>query len=332
MILAGDIGGTNTRLALCERTEKGFRITDEDKFSSPAFSSLEDIVEEFLDARSGKIEHACFGVPGPVTGETVQLANLPWAVDAPHIRELIGGGKVGLLNDLETNAYGLSELEEADFAVLNRGDPNCMGNAAIMSAGTGLGEAGMHFEEEVRILRPFASEGGHADFAPRTDLEIELLQFLRAKFGRVSVERVVSGQGLENIYEFLREVKSEVEPVWLAEEIEVNGDAAAVISRNALNGTSALCEKTLDIFVAIYGAEAGNLALKMLATGGIFLGGGIAPKILSKLQEPVFLESFFDKGRMRELLEKVPVRVVLNDKAALLGAAHFAFYELETNE
>ncbi len=332
MILAGDIGGTNTRLALCERTEKGFRITDEDEFSSSAFSGLKDIVDEFLDARSGKIEHACFGVPGPVTSETVKLANLPWAVDAQQIRELIGGGKVGLLNDLEANAYGLDELEETDFAVLNSGDPNCRGNAAIMSAGTGLGEAGMHFEEEMSILRPFASEGGHADFAPRTDLEIELLQFLRARFGRVSVERVVSGQGLENIYEFLRDGKSEVEPVWLAKEIEVNGDAAAVISTNALNGKSSLCEKALDIFVAIYGAEAGNLALKMLATGGIFLGGGIAPKILSKLREPVFLESFCDKGRMRELLEKVPVRVVLNDKAALLGAAHFAFYELETKE
>lgn len=332
MILAGDIGGTNTRLALCERTEKGFRITDEDKFPSSAFSGLKDIVEEFLDVRSGKIDHACFGVPGPVTGETVKLANLPWEVDVQQIRELIGGGEVCLLNDLEANAYGLDELEETDFAVLNSGDPNCRGNAAIMSAGTGLGEAGMHFEEEMRILRPFASEGGHADFAPRTDLEIELLQFLRAKFGRVSVERVVSGKGLQNIYEFLRDAKGEVEPGWLAEEIEVSGDAAAVISKNALNGTSSLCEKTLDIFVAIYGAEAANLALKMLATGGIFLGGGIVPKILSKLQEPVFLESFFDKGRMRELLEKVPVRVVLNDKAALLGAAHFAFYKSETKE
>ena len=206
---------------------------------------------------------------------------------------------------------------------------NPTGNAAIISAGTGLGEAGLHFEEGMdNILRPFASEGGHADFAPRNDLEIELLRFLLVKFGRVSIERVVSGQGLKNIYEFLRDTKRAEEPAWLAAEIAENGDVAAVVSKNGIDGKAEICERALEIFASIYGAEAGNLALKMLATGGVFLGGGIAPKVLPKLKEVAFMESFTAKGRMRELLEKIPVRVILNDKAALLGAAHFAFYEL----
>ena len=235
-----------------------------------------------------------------------------------------------MINDLEANAYGLSELAEKDFAVLAAGEKNPNGNAAIISAGTGLGEAGLHFEAGMNnILRPFASEGGHADFAPRDDLEIDLLKFLRAKFGRVSIERVVSGQGIKNIYEFLRDTNRFPEPVWLAQEIAENADVAAIVSKNGIEGNAEICEHALEIFASVYGAAAGNLALKMLATGGVFLGGGIAPKILTKLQKPQFIESFRAKGRMRGLLEKIPVRVVLNDQAALLGAAHFAFYELE---
>lgn len=331
MILAGDIGGTNTRLALCEQSGQGFKVSTEEKFTSSNFSGLNQIIEKFLDDKSADIERACFGVPGPVAGEIIKLANLPWTIDARAIKNLLDGREIGLINDLEANAYGLSELGKNDFAVLNKGNPNQTGNAAIISAGTGLGEAGLHFEEEMKTRRPFASEGGHADFAPRSDLEIELLRFLLAKFGRVSVERVVSGQGLGNIYEFLRDTKRAEEPVWLAEEIAENGDAAAIISKNGIDGKAAICERALEMFVSIYGAEAGNLALKMLATGGVFLGGGIAPKILPKLQEPVFLESFVAKGRMRGMMEKIPVRVVLNDKTALLGAAHFAFYELENH-
>lgn len=329
MILAGDIGGTSTRLALCELNGKNFRAIAEEKFSSAKFSSLDAIIESFLNGESPRIERACFGVPGPVAGETVKLANLPWTVDASTIKKSFEIERIGLINDLEANAYGLSELGAEDFAVLSAGEKNRTGNAAIISAGTGLGEAGLHFEEEMRTLRPFASEGGHADFAPRDDLEIELLKFLREKFGRVSVERVVSGQGLKNIYEFLRDVKKMDEPAWLKDEILENGDAAAIVSKNGIAGKSEICELTLEIFVSAYGAAAGNLALKMLATGGVFLGGGIAPKILPKLQGENFIESFRAKGRMRDLLEKIPVRVVLNDKAALLGAAHFAFYELD---
>lgn len=329
MILAGDIGGTNARLALCERNgRRSFDLIAEDKYSSGEFESFAPIIEKFLDGKTGKIVAACFGVPGAVTGGAVKPANLSWTIDANEIERSFGIERVALINDLEANAYGLNELLPQDFAVLSEGTKNPGGNAAIISAGTGLGEAGLHFEAETKILRPFASEGGHADFAPRTDLEIELLRFLRAKFGRVSVERVLSGHGLQNIYEFLRDTKRAEEPVWLAQEIAATPDAAAVISKNGIVGKTRICEFALEIFTAVYGAEAGNLALKMLATGGIFLGGGIAPKILPKLREPAFIESFQAKGRMRELMQKIPVRVVLNDKAALLGAAHFAFYEL----
>lgn len=329
MILAGDIGGTSTRLALCEQNGENFCVVAEDKFSSAKFSGLSEIIENFLNGKTHQIARTCFGVPGPVTGETIKLANLPWTVDSRQLKNLLGLQKIGLINDLEANAYGLSEFAEKDFAVLNEGEKNPRGNAAIISAGTGLGEAGLHYEEGMKTLRPFASEGGHADFAPRNDLEIELLRYLLAKFGRVSVERVVSGQGLGNIYEFLRDTRRAEEPVWLRDEIIEKGDAAAVISKNGMNGKSQICELTLDLFASAYGAAAGNLALKMLATGGVFLGGGIAPKILPKLQSAVFLESFVAKGRMRGLLEKIPLRVVLNDQAALLGAAHYAFYEME---
>jgi len=329
MILASDIGGTNTRLALCEKTERGFEIAAEDKFSSGAFKSLSAIVEKFFDGKNAKLERACFGVPGAVTGGAVKLANVPWTVDADAIKNQFGLEKVALINDLEANAYGLSELGAEDFEILSAGEPNACGNAAIISAGTGLGEAGLHFEEEMTTLRPFASEGGHADFAPRDDSEIELLRYLLAKFGRVSVERVVSGQGLKNIYEFLRDTRLAEEPVWLREEIADSDDAAAVISKNGIDKKSEICERALNLFASAYAAEAGNLALKMLATGGVFLGGGIAPKILPKLREPFFLESFVAKGRMRPLLEKFPLRVVLNDKAALLGAARYALYEMD---
>jgi glucokinase len=326
MILAGDIGGTNTRLALFKKDEHGFVSIAEEKFSSQAFDDLSEIVQIFLADKHCEVEQACFGVAGPIEGEIVDITNLSWNINANHVKQLFGHDQVSLINDLEANAYGLRELKEEDFVVLNEGEANPTGNGAILSAGTGLGEAGLYFDAQTNSLRPFATEGGHTDFAPRNDLEIELFRFLLVKFGRVSSERIISGTGLVNIYEFLRDTKREIEPAWLAEEIK-SSDAGAIISEAAMNQRAAICEKTLEIFVYLYGAEAGNLGLKMKATGGVFVGGGIAPKILSKLQEPNFLESFLNKGRMRPLLEKMPLRVVLNDKAALLGAAHFAFYK-----
>lgn len=326
MILAGDIGGTNTRLALFEKIEKGFRFVAEKKFPSSKYKNLAELVEIFLDAHSHPVDRACFGVPGPVRGTVAKLQNLPWIVNTDDLTHLFEHNQIGLINDLEANAYGLRELDEDEFAALNAGEPNLSGNLAVISAGTGLGQAGIHNDNGK--LRPFATEAGHADFAPRNELEIELLRYLLTKFERVSVERVVSGMGLQNIYEFLRDEKHAEEPNWLAEEIKENGDVGAIISKHGLDGKSAICEQTLDVFVSLYGAEAGNLALQILATGGVYLGGGIAPKILPKLKEETFLKSFTAKGRMRELLEKIPVRVILNDNAALIGAAHFAFYEI----
>jgi len=239
-------------------------------------------------------------------------------VDADQLATLFGFDAVTLVNDLEANAFGLVALEAKDFAVLNEGAPESEGNTAIISAGTGLGEAGLHFEGKMR--RPFASEGGHADFAPRNELEIELLRYLIPQFHHVSYERVLSGPGLLNIYTFLRDTGRGEEAAWLADEMQ-EADPSAVITRAALEGKSELCMRALDLFVSIYGAEAGNLALKVNATGGVFLGGGIAPRIIDKLKSPAFMEAFTAKGRMRPLLEAVPVRVILNDTTALVGAA-----------
>ena len=326
MILAGDIGGTNTRLALFEKNKQGFRAGAEEKFSSSAFQSLPEIVRNFLGNKLHSIECACFGVAGPVQGRTANITNLSWNADIDSVTELLGHDRVRLINDLEANAYGLNELKETDFIILSDGDANPTGNRAIVSAGTGIGEAGILSKNN--RLYPFATEGGHVDFAPRNELEIELLRYLLTKFERVSLERVVSGTGLQNIYEFLRDTRRAAEPGWLAEEIKASSNAGAIISQNGLEAKAAICEQTLDIFVSLYGAEVGNFALKMLATGGVYVGGGIAPKILPKLMEKPFLDSFFSKGRMRELLELMPLRVVLNDNAALLGAAHYAYYEI----
>ncbi len=318
MILAGDIGGTNTRLALFEMEGKRPRVIVKQTFPSGEHKSLDEIVRQFLGEHSLTIKCACFGVAGPIRDRRSKPSNLPWVVDADQLATLFGFDAVTLVNDLEANAFGLVALEPKDFAVLNEGAPESEGNAAIISAGTGLGEAGLHFEGKTR--RPFASEGGHADFAPRNELEIELLRYLIPQFHHVSYERVLSGPGLLNIYTFLRDTGRGEEAAWLADEME-EAAAPAVITRAALDGKSELCMGALDLFVSIYGAEAGNLALKMNATGGVFLGGGIAPRIIDKLKSLAFMEAFTAKGRMRPLLEAVPVRVILNDMTALIGAA-----------
>jgi glucokinase len=233
----------------------------------------------------------------------------------------LGIRTVELINDLEANAYGIVLLEPRDFVVLNEGVPDASGTAALISAGTGLGEAGLHWEGN--HYQPFPSEGGHADFAPRNELEVDLLLFLLNQYEHVSYERVLSGSGLYNIYKFLRDTGRGDEPVWLADQMRLE-DPSAVISRAALEGSCELCVHALDEFISFYGAEAGNLALKFMATGGVFVGGGIAPKIIQKLRGSGFMEAFVAKGRMKQLLESIPVRVILNDKTALVGAARYA--------
>jgi glucokinase len=321
MILAGDAGGTNARMALFETRGADLNLVTEKIYPSKNYKGLEDIVADFLRANSARPDVAGIGVAGPVREGRCVATNLPWIVDAAKLAAAAGLPRVVLLNDLEANAYGIATLPAADLAVIQQGNAYPKGNAAVISAGTGLGEAGMYWDGAT--LRPFAAEGGHSSFAPEGELQGELFQHLARKFGHVSCERVVSGPGLVNIYEFLRDTGRGAEPAWLADEL-LSGDPAAAISAAALAGKNDLCVSALDLFVQAYGAEAGNLALHMLATAGVYIGGGIAPKILVKLKSALFLDAFLAKGRMKPLLEVIPVMVILNENTALRGAARGA--------
>jgi glucokinase len=321
MILAGDIGGTNARLALFDRDDERFTPAVVKVFPSRDHGSLAEIVGEFVDEHKQVVAQACFGVAGPVIDGRVETPNLPWVADSGTLAGVLGLESVLLINDLEANAYGVSLLGQDDFYVLNEGTSGSEGNAAIISAGTGLGEAGLVWDGKHH--RPFPTEGGHTDFSPRSELEMELLSYLMDRYERVSWERVVSGPGLFNIYTFLRDSGRGQESVWLSEKMDLE-DPPAVISQAALEGSCELCVKALEMFISAYGAEAGNLALKFLASGGVYLGGGIAPKIIPKIERSLFMESFMAKGRLRSLLETVPVRVILNEHTALLGAARRA--------
>jgi glucokinase len=321
MILAGDVGGTKTNLAVFDGDGERLEPVAEKTYRSREYPSFDAIVEDFVAGNRLAVRRACFGVAGPVRRGISVTPNLAWTVDSRRLADGLRLPAVDLINDLEANAYGIAALEEGDFAVLNAGGPDASGNAAIIAAGTGLGEAIL--VENASGLHPFATEGGHADFAPRDALESEMLEYLRARFGRVSYERVLSGPGLLNVYSFLRDSGRYAEPVWLTAAFKADHQAA-VITRAARDRSSELCAAAVDLFCRLYGSEAGNLALKALATGGVYLGGGIAPKMLWKLREGSFMEAFVAKGRMRGLLEEIPVRVILNDKAALLGAARRA--------
>ncbi len=321
MILAGDIGGTHARIATFAIENGRLKLTAEHVYPTHEHRNLESALRVFLTANAASLDSACFGVAGPVRNGRAEMPNLGWIVDASALVREIGIARVSVINDLEANAYGIAALDEKDFDVLNVGTPDVRGNAAVISAGTGLGEAGLYFDG--RTLRPFACEGGHADFAPTEELQTEMLSWLRKQHGHVSWERVLSGPGTLNIYHFLRDSGRGEEPSWLTEALK-SGDAPAVITGAALEHKSPLCEMTLDVLVALLAAEAANLALKIMATAGIFIGGGIAPRILTKLKEPAFIRAFTNKGRMGALLNAIPVKVILNDSTALLGAARAA--------
>lgn len=321
-ILSGDIGGTNSRLALCEVEGSAVRRDIQAIYDSRRYDTLADIARAFITEHQVEVNTACFGVPGPVQGRQARVTNLPWKVDADELERNLGIDSVYLLNDLEANAHGLATLTEADFRELRPGAPGAVGNAGLLAAGTGLGEAGL-FWDGLRH-RPFACEGGHTDFAPGDDDELELLRFLRAKVGdHVSWERVVSGPGMVGLYEFLRGRDPGAERAEVAEAI-ANGDPAEEIAKAALRGEDSLSERTVQWFLALYGAEAGNVALKFFAVGGVYLGGGIAPKLAPLLPGSRFIERFQGKGRMEPLLERIGLSIVMNDKAALQGAASFA--------
>ena len=327
IVLAGDIGGTKTNLGVFEVEAHQVHSLFETSWASAQFQSLEAMLKLFLEhfeqQAAGSVKSlttACFGVAGPVQEQRCEVTNLPWVIDASHIARLFNWQPVTLLNDLQANAYGIAALDERDFVRLNQGVEQA-GNASIIAAGTGLGEAGMFWDGRQHI--PFASEGGHSDFSPMTEQEFRLYQFLSAKYqGHVSWERIVSGMGLENLYQFLCHEHHVRPPVWLAQQMQY--DAAAAIANAAQSGQDELCEQALDWFVHLYGVEAGNHALKILSRGGVFLGGGIAPKILEKLQSGRFMEAFVAKGRMQTLLEAMPVKVIMNDKTALYGPALYA--------
>jgi glucokinase len=322
MILAGDIGGTKVVLALFSGKSGQWEPSHMDVFNSREHPSLLAIVEQYLtrhQIRPSTITRGVFGIAGPVKEGICHTTNLPWVVEEAKISPRLEGAPVTLLNDLVANAWGIEALQHDQFATLQAGEAHPTGSRALISAGTGLGLAGLlHVEGH---FLPIPSEGGHADFSPRTDLDLELFQYFRQRFdGVVDWERVLCGHALVDIYEFLRERAGARTPAWLADQMRV-GDPAAAISTAGVEGRDPVCQDTVNLFVEYYGAAAGNAALTFLALGGVYIGGGIAPKILPKLRDSRFLKSFLDKGRMRPLLESMPVHVILNPHTALLGAA-----------
>lgn len=321
MIVVGDIGGTKTNLALFEENGDSLQYSDFATYPSKDYANLQSIVKDFLKKTSALlITTACFALAGPIKDGVCVTTNLPWRVDATTMSAALGIDKVFLLNDLEANAYAIEILPETSFLTLFPGKTRAIRNRAVISPGTGLGESNLVWDGIK--YQPLASEGGHCEFGPRNDLEIDLCRYIYQRYGHASYERVLSGPGLHNIYGFFKEVLHREEPDWLQEEMQAS-DPAKVITKNALNGKSALCNDALNLFVSILGSEAGNCVLKFLALGGIYLGGGIPPKILPKLQDPIFFDSFIDKGRFKELLQEVPIRIILDDRAAMKGAARY---------
>jgi glucokinase len=325
-ILAGDIGGTKTNLALYALQSGKLQVEAKETFRSTDYSGLKAVLEEFRADHAQPILRACFGVAGPVLDGKVKTPNLPWVIRASQVAKTLKLKTVALLNDLEATAYGIFTLKPRELFTLNAAKGKRPGNKALIAAGTGLGEATL-FDNGDEYF-PSASEGGHGDFAPRNEIEIELLRYLFGKFGHVSYERILSGPGLWNIYEYLKQSGRLEEPRWLNDKLAAANDRSAVVTQLALAGESTICERALEVFVSVYGAEAGNLALRAKATGGIYLGGGIAPKILGKLKERTFMSAFVDKGRYGEFVSTIPVWVILNEEAALQGAAYYAAFRV----
>jgi glucokinase len=315
-ILVGDIGGTKTILAEA-RSDGRSALARVERYPSAGFDSLEALVRGYLDRADGPWDAAAFAVAGPVDGDRSRITNLPWEIDARHLEQALRLPRVRLLNDLEAVAWGIPALRPEDLAVLHPGEADARGNACVVAAGTGLGQAGLYWDGARH--HPFATEGGHADFAPIDAKEQDLLAFLRARYGHVSWERVVSGMGIGNLYAFLRSRNPPAAPGPDPDAAE--GDLAATVAAGAADGSCPLCAEAMDLFARLYGREAGNAALKHLARGGVYLAGGIAPKNLALLRGPAFLSAFFDKGRMEPLMRRMPVKVILRPDTPLLGAA-----------
>ncbi len=319
MILAGDIGATRTRLAAFETEGTRIQCVVEKTYMSQEYASLSEILPQFIRSEGIPVHSACFGVAGPVRSGRSKISNLSWTIDSHDLAKQLKLNSVALLNDLEAYAYGIDALESKDFVTLSEGSEDAEGNRAVISAKTGLGVAGLYWDGFRH--HPFPCEGGHADFAPHTEIEIELLAYLRKKYERVSYERILSGPGIRNIYDFLRDTHKADEPAWLRDQLNAAPDPPALISQLALEGKAPICDQTLSIFVSVFGAETGNCALHYMTTGGIFIGGIIAAKNVAKMQDPAFMQAFLGKGRMEVLLKDMPVKIILNDDCGLIGAA-----------
>jgi glucokinase len=325
MILAGDIGGTRTRLAAFETEGSKLKCVVEKTYPSQDHSGLAEIVTDFVKSEGIPVHSACFGVAGPVRGGRSKISNLPWTIDSRELAQQLKLDSVGLINDLEAYAYGVDALESKDVVALSEGSEHADGNRAVISARTGLGVAGLYWDGFRH--HPFACEGGHTDFAPRNELEVELFRYVLKKHGHVSSERILSGPGIKTIYDFLRDTKKAEEPSWLKEQMISTHDAPALISKTVLENKAPICDQTMSIFVSAYGAKAGDYALNFMSTGGIFVCGIIAARNLPKMKDPVFMESFLSKGRMRGLLQDMPVKVVLNDDCGIMGAARYTLIQ-----
>ncbi len=321
MILAGDIGGTKTHLALYPPDASPRQPALDRLYSSHEHSSPQRLLRAFLDEAGASPRAVVLGIAGPVVNNRAEVTNLPWDVDGPALGEALGGIEVRLLNDLEATGWGVGTLDPHDLDSLHRGTPGS-GNSALIAAGTGLGEALLMWNG--RGWTPSASEGGHADFGPRDDLEDELLRWLRARYHHVSYERILSGPGLADLHRFLRDTGRGEEPDAVRARFDGAEDPAAVVTEAAASGASSRAALALERFCSIYGAEAGNVALKFLAVGGVYVGGGIAPRILPALHAGGFERAFLDKGRLRDVIENVPVHVVLDPATPLWGAAAVA--------
>lgn len=321
MLLIGDVGGTKTNLAIYEPKSRLDSPVIEQSLSSKKYPHLIDLIQDFLHSHPYPIERACFGLAGPVLNGVGNITNLNWTIAEADIRTTLQLKVVKFLNDLEAMSYGALVLPPQDLLTLNAGQAVQGGNIAVLAAGTGLGEAFLVWEKNQ--YRAIATEGGHVDFAPRNEVEMALLRDLLTKYPRVSSERVLSGPGLSNIYQFLKKYRNYQEDARLASRFQLE-DPNAVITELALAGQHPICEEALTLFVSLYGAEAGNIALKVMSTGGVFIGGGIAPKILPRLQQGEFMQAFMDKGRLTNVLRQMPVQVILNQKTGLIGAAHYA--------
>jgi glucokinase len=326
MILAGDIGGTRTRLAAFQTEGSKLQLVVEKTFKSQQHDGLHEIIGTFVKTEGIPVHSACFGVAGPVRDGKSKISNLPWTIDSRELAAQLKLGTVGLINDLEAYAYGIDALESKDFVTLSEGlGDDAEGNRVVIAARTGLGVAGLYWDGFRH--HPFPCEGGHADFASKNELEAELAQYLRKKYDHVSSERILSGPGIKNIYDFLRDAGKAEEPAWLQKQMAEAPDQPALISQLALEKKAAICDQALNIFVGVYGSETGNRALNFMATGGVFIGGNIAAKIASRMQDPIFMNSFLNKGRMSALLADMPVKIVMNDDSGIIGAAQYTLIQ-----